>query len=423
LYDDDKQIVANGQTIVYSLHQSIGHLGIFVSGKVATREHQEFASAMDMIDLAPPGLYEAVITDVGRDTENPELIDGRYLFRLERRSLADIRALGNNDAEDQLRFATAARVSEANLALYRSTLAPIVRAVTTEQTAEAMRAVHPSRMRFNLFSDENPLMGPVRTLADTVRANRKPVPSDNPWLAVERMTSEWIVTCLDAAGAMRDMIQEHTFLTIYGSPLLQALMGFGPGSAETLKRADHDLLRDANETRLRANLETKFEAGGMAEAVTRALIYVRLPERSIDERGYTVAKAVRDAQPAGQRLSQPQLKEMFRDQFLLLLMDQARAVRTLPKLLPADPAMRQEALATIRRVLSASGRLSNEGARRMAEIEAIFGTQPRTTEPTAARQAAETVPDAAVPGAGDDASSGRSGQTKAPASKQAATNV
>ncbi len=120
LYDEDEEIVANGQTIVYTLHQSIGHLGIFVSAKVARREHQEFASAMDLIDLAPPGLYEAVITDVGEDTANPELIQGRYLFRLERRSLADIRALGNNDPEDQLRFATAARVSEANLALYRT---------------------------------------------------------------------------------------------------------------------------------------------------------------------------------------------------------------------------------------------------------------------------------------------------------------
>jgi hypothetical protein len=418
LYEDDKEIVANGQTIVYSLHQNIGHLGIFVSGKVATREHQEFASAMDMIDLAPPGLYEAIITDVGEDTENPELIHGRYLFRLERRSLSDIRALGNNDAEDQLRFATAARASEANLALYRSTLAPIVRAMTTEQSAETMRAMHPSRMRFNLFSNENPLMGPISTLADTVRANRKPVPPDNPWLAAERMVSEWTATCLHAAGATRDMMQEHMFLAIYGSPWVQALMGFGPGSAETLKRADHDLLRDANEARLRANLETKFEAGGMPEAVTRALIYVRLPERSIDERGYTVAKAVRDAQPVGQRLSQPQLKEVFRDQFLLLLMDQARAMQALPKLLPADPVMRQEALTTIRRVLSASGSLSDEGVRRMTEIEAIFGVQPRTAEPATARQAAETAPDV-----GNEASSASSSRTKAPISKQAATNV
>ena len=69
LYDHEDEIVANGQTIVYTLHQTIGHLGIFVSGKVATKEHAEFASCMDMIDLMPPGLYEAVITEVDEDTE------------------------------------------------------------------------------------------------------------------------------------------------------------------------------------------------------------------------------------------------------------------------------------------------------------------------------------------------------------------
>jgi poly(3-hydroxyalkanoate) synthetase len=37
LYDHEDEIVKAGQTIVYCLHQSIGHLGIFVSGKVATR--------------------------------------------------------------------------------------------------------------------------------------------------------------------------------------------------------------------------------------------------------------------------------------------------------------------------------------------------------------------------------------------------
>ena len=39
LYETEREIVAAGQTIVYCLHQSIGHLGIFVSGKVATKEH------------------------------------------------------------------------------------------------------------------------------------------------------------------------------------------------------------------------------------------------------------------------------------------------------------------------------------------------------------------------------------------------
>ena len=71
LYDHEDEIVAAGQTIVYCLHQSIGHLGIFVSGKVATKEHGEFAQSMDMIDLMPPGLYEAVITGIDETCREP----------------------------------------------------------------------------------------------------------------------------------------------------------------------------------------------------------------------------------------------------------------------------------------------------------------------------------------------------------------
>ena len=114
LYDHEREIVENGQTIVYTMHHSIGHLGIFVSGKVATKEHGEFVSCMELIDVLPPGLYEAVITEVDANTVNPDLVHGRYLFRLEARTLNDLRALGGNDAEDDMRFATVARVSEIN---------------------------------------------------------------------------------------------------------------------------------------------------------------------------------------------------------------------------------------------------------------------------------------------------------------------
>src|SRR5438552_16320425 len=143
LYDHENEIVANGQTIVYCLHQSIGHLGIFVSGKVATKEHGEFAYAMDMIDLMPPGLYEAVITGVNESVENPELVRGDYLFSLEARTLNHIRALGGNSPEDDLRFATAKRVSEVHPGLYNTYLRPAVRAAVTEQGAELLRRMHP----------------------------------------------------------------------------------------------------------------------------------------------------------------------------------------------------------------------------------------------------------------------------------------
>jgi hypothetical protein len=417
LYEEDRDIVANGQTIVYTLHQSIGHLGIFVSGKVATREHQEFASAMDMIDLAPPGLYEAVITDVGAETVNPELIHGRYLFRLERRSLADIRALGNNDAADQLRFATAARVSEVNLALYRQTLAPMVRAMTTAQSAETRRKLHPARLRFSLFSDENPAMHPVQTFAEMIRQNRAPVTPDNPLLAVERMASDWIVTCLDAAASARSTMQERMFLATYGSPFLQALMGFSPGAEKTLNHADRDLLREANEARLRTGLEPRFETGTLHDALIRALIYIRLPERSIDERGFTVAKAMHDAQPARVRLSQPELKATFRDQYLLLIMDEARTVQALPDLLPAARAPRQEALDTLHRVLAATGQMSEEGSRRLAEVEALFAAGMPAPAPEPAARTASPAHKPAAPVAPTRAHTARASAVR-PSTKQ-----
>ena len=38
------------------------------------------------------------------------------------------------------------------------------------------------------------------------------------------------------------------------------------------------------------NSERRFEVGGVEEAVLRALVYIRLPEGSIDERGFAMLK-------------------------------------------------------------------------------------------------------------------------------------
>ena len=59
LYDDVDEMRSFGQTIVYTVHETVGHLGIFVSGGIAKKEHSEFSSNIDLIDLLPPGLYEA----------------------------------------------------------------------------------------------------------------------------------------------------------------------------------------------------------------------------------------------------------------------------------------------------------------------------------------------------------------------------
>src|SRR5262249_12898656 len=135
LYESVDDIRAHGQTIVYAVHESIGHLGIFVSGSVAKKEHDEFPSNIDLIEVLPPGLYEAVMVPKRGDDKSADLIRGDYLVRFEARALDDIRALGSNSEEDDREFATVARVSEINLGLYRTFIQPWVRLWTNEGVA------------------------------------------------------------------------------------------------------------------------------------------------------------------------------------------------------------------------------------------------------------------------------------------------
>ena len=222
LYPTDRDLVANGQTIVYAIHETVGHLGIFVSGKIATREHDEFTSAMDMVDLMPPGLYEAVIDDVGEDTANKDLVHGSYLFKLQPRTLDDIRKLGENSPKDNLKFAAVDRLSAINRRLYAAYGRPFINALTPPAFGEWSRKMHPNRVRFAIFSDENPAMRLVAESAERVRKDRKPTAADNPLSAIEKSIAKSISDTLTAMGTARDTMTERFFHYTYGSPLVQA---------------------------------------------------------------------------------------------------------------------------------------------------------------------------------------------------------
>jgi Protein of unknown function (DUF3141) len=376
LYDQEDEIVAAGQTIVYCLHQSIGHLGIFVSGKVATKEHGEFAQSMDMIDLMPPGLYEAVITGIDEAVENPQLVQGNYLFSLESRTLDDIRKLGGNSPEDDRAFAAAARVSEINQGVYSTLMRPAVRTMVTETSAELTRRSHPNRLRFEIFADDNPFMRPVADWAEKVRENRQPVSPDNPFLACERMVSDMITGGLEMWGKARDAATEAFFFNTYGSPIVQAMVGLRADETSVSRSIGRDVAREAAAKEATVHLEQQIDQGGLIEAVVRALLYVRLPEGTADERGFAALKQISAELPAAKRVGFARFKEIVKEQYLILLLDPERAIAALPKLLPGNRRQCDEALALVRRVLDARGALPEEGRRRLARIEAVFAGPP-----------------------------------------------
>jgi hypothetical protein len=370
LYDDVDEIRSCGQTIVYTIHETVGHLGIFVSGGVAKKEHGEFSSNIDLIDTLPPGLYEAVFESKADDTANPDFVSGNWVMRCEARTLDDIRALGGNDAADERRFATAARVSEINLALYRTFAQPFVRAMANSPLAGWMQQMHPLRLSYEFFSSANPMMGLVAPMAEHVRKDRRPISSSNPFLAMQENMSRQIVTALDAWRDASEAMAERTFLAIYGLPSLQAAVGIDPASTRPLRRAAKNPLHRELLQQRTADLKSRVSVGGPREAVIRGLLYVGRARASVDERGFEAVRRIRETHSD---MSLSDFKRVVREQFYLLLIDQDAALGAIPSLLPRDADLRRKALGLIEQALSARGDLSAEERRRMQEVARLFG--------------------------------------------------
>jgi hypothetical protein len=370
LYEDVDDIRSCGQTIVYTIHDKIGHLGIFVSGSVAKKEQGEFASNIDLIDTLPPGLYEAVFEPRTDSTPGAELVTGDWVMRCEMRTLDDIRALGCNDAADERRFATAARMSEVNLALYRTFAQPIVRAFVSVPVAERLRQMHPLRLQYEIFSNANPFMAPVAAIAEEVHKDRRPAAPDNVFLGMQENVSKQIVAALDSWRDLVEAAAERIFLTVYGSPALQAAAGIDPADTRSPRKpAKNPLYRELARKRI-AELKAQIPAGGLREAIVRALIYVGLGQRSMDERGFEVVRRLR-TRYGDMPLSE--FKTLVREQFAMLLIDQQAALVAIPSLLPADTKTRSEAFDAVRQVKAASGEISAEDEKRLNEIGRLFG--------------------------------------------------
>jgi hypothetical protein len=369
LYGKDDDLRAGGQTIVYAIHETIGHLGIFVSGGVAKKEHQEFASNIDLIDVLPPGLYEAVMTPKTADAANPDLVSGDWIVRFEPRTLADVRAIVQPSPENERRFATARRVSEINLGLYRSLFQPFVQAFASTQTAAWLHKLNPSELPYELFSDRNPLMRQIAQLAQQIRQQRQPTAPDNPLLQVQAMLSDGIIAALDGYRDLRDRSVEQIFLALYSAPLLQALVGLRASDEPPRRHPGLEPEQIAFVQQRIAELKARLAEGGLREAAIRGLVYIGLAGPGVDERAFEVLRQMR----AGHgEITLEEFKRILREQFFALLLDRDGALTAIPQMLPADAAVRAEALGKIRQVASASGEITGERAERLARIEKLF---------------------------------------------------
>ncbi len=381
LYEDVNEIRSFGQTIVYTIHDTVGHLGIFVASNVARKEHREFSDNIDLIDTLPPGLYEATFERRDIGAANPDLITGEWLMRCEARTLDDIRALGGNTGEDEQRFATAARVSEVNLALYRTYFQPWVRTFANPMMAEWMRKSHPLRLQYEMFSDSNPFMSVVKSTAEVIRKERKPVPASNPFLMMQEEVSRQIVANLNGWRDAVEAFAERTFLSVYGSPALQAAYGIDTSrNGRSLRRASVSPLHQQLVTKRIAEIRSHIRNGGIRECIVRSCIYIGMARHCVDERGFELVRQIRQASAYHEKLPPAVFKALVREQFFMLLIDEDATLETIPALLPPSVDERRAALDVVGKVMRATGELTGEALHRFERVKTLFQEQhPRVT--------------------------------------------
>lgn len=374
LYRNDDEIKAHDQTIIYATHAHIGHLGIFVSGSVSRKEHREFTANIDLIDLLPAGLYRAEVESCPPDISAQDLMDGKYLMTLRGSGIDEVRDIVQPSAEAERRFAAAARVSEINLALYRNTLQPWVRAFSNEQTARWMQLFQPVRLGFEWWSDRNPWAQVVRGAAKTARAHRAEIHPENPFWQVQNAVSDAIVQALDGWRDWRDSVQALTFNTVYGSPWLQALAGQSLGDA-TPPRAhpgeapEHlAYLRQREVTR-----DASVGAGGLYEAVLRALFHVAQARGEADGRHFRRVWCILYDRMAGELPDASAFRDLVRDQALLAWSQPVAAINAIPHLLARASADDIHwGLGAIEELVAQSPSLTPEEHRRRRHVHALF---------------------------------------------------
>ncbi|WP_368416536.1 alpha/beta fold hydrolase [Falsiroseomonas sp.] len=357
-YADVQEIRIRGQRIIYMVHDEVGHLGIFVSAKVARKEHAEVASVMQTIEALAPGLYEMRIEEaVGEGQQRS------FTVSFEERSISDLRGIDDGRA-DERPFAAVARLSEAQADLYDTMMRPFIRAMVPAPLAAMGRAMHPLRVQRAMVSGSNPFMLPWTTLARQVRAARKPSAPGNPFAAMEEAGADLLEQMMDLRRDLSDMAKEMTFFWLWASPAAHRY-GASHATGRTLKNI-HEL-RGLPEAQMALS---RIPQGGFVEAVIRMLIMLADSRGGVRrDRLERSAQVLTTDQPfAG--LTQDQRTLIIREQTLVVTLAPEEALATLPDLL-RTPEERERALRVVRYV---PGRIDEmaphtfEMLRRMAEV-------------------------------------------------------
>jgi len=323
LYDSVEEIRARGHIIIYTLHDSVGHLGIFVSAKVATKQHREITSVVKTIESLAPGLYEMRIGEA----------DEGYEVAFESRNIGDILAL-DDGRDEEAEFAAVAKLSEWGTRTYELTVRPVIRSLMTPEIAERLVEMHPIRQRSALFSDKNPMMAGVAARAQAARESRNPIDPANPFLRLERLQADLAETGWNMLRDWRDAAIEISFHALYNTPWMRVVAADAMAS-----HVPHDIARFPE---VRAAL-AHIEEGDYKVAIVRMLVLLARARGSVRRDRLERSNRILHARAPFDTMAPDKRSQIIYEQSLIVEFAPEAALETLPALL-ADEVDRMRAI-------------------------------------------------------------------------------
>jgi len=373
-WGDERAIAAAGRTIVYVLHDSVGHLGIFVGGEIARKEHDQLVSSLDIIESLPPGLYEMKLRDKAGLAELrwDELEPGAYTVHYEHRTMDDIKALNPEGREEEALFSTLSKVSELNADLYKQWMRPWMQMTAFRPVADALGKQNPLRLQRQLLSDQMPFAPFIRQGAEWARTHRAPIAQDHPLRAVEKQVAASITEQLNTFRDRRNEQSVQLARQLYGAKGLGAL--FPPDTPD----ADLAHARALKELEAaRTAVLPDIAKGGFAEGVCRIVLAGMVSIGSFERRSLRLARLLAQLPGTGKTgvTAQTDWIKLLKAQARITAVAPVEALNALEQLLP-DAASRENALALSAAVMMIEPTLANPRSEIIEFVMATLGADP-----------------------------------------------
>ncbi|MDL2286355.1 DUF3141 domain-containing protein [Desulfococcaceae bacterium OttesenSCG-928-F15] len=360
------EIKRQNQVIVYMVHKNVGHIGLFVSDKVAGKEHAEIIENIDMVNFLAPGLYEMVITK-----GDPRYTNKPYQVHYELRTFEDIKKL-DDGLDDELDFYPVAEISKINDLLYRTFARPWVRFIVSPPFAAWLRMNHPQRFFRMAVADINPMMLGVKLAAEEVREHRHPVFSENVFRKAEETVVDAISICLDTMTKLVEAMEEQFFIWAYSNPLMRIMASQAVQMGLEEEKPEDQGASKKRQDEEEASLREKIGQGGFSEALVRVLLATAGVNRSIHQAELATLLDLIRSHPKTRGITNARLRSLIQEQARILELDPEGALAALPKMLE-DPLDRTNVLEMAKSMARSDFKTDKEEKKFLKHLFTIFG--------------------------------------------------